>query len=164
MIYCQNKSEDEIFKKMINNEIVKDISGIYIECKKPITPFNIIEFKEETAGFEVPEIILKEIENSKTNNNEIWNSELIDELQYKSGLIKSKNCLSKEDIELIFKKTRKRQNIVLISKPIFDNNYENCVVSIIHSRFTGSAYGNSYFLKKVYGIWTIIIEYGYWMT
>jgi len=162
--FSQNNSEFEVFKKIIDHEIGKGILGIYIQCEKPKTFFDQKDFKEQT-GLEVPENILKEIEINGTKSSDgIWNSELISELSYGSDFIKSKKCLTKKDAELIFEKTKKRQTIVSISEPIFDNNYENCVVSVTYWKFTGSAYGHKYFLKKVYGVWTVIVEYGMWMT
>ena len=162
--YSQINSEFEVFKKIIDFEIGKGTSGIYTQCKKPKTSFDQKDFREQT-GLEVPENILNEIEKNGTKSSDgTWNSELISELSYGSDFIKSKKCLTKKDAELIFKKTKKRQTIVSISEPIFDNNYENCVVSVTYWKFTGSAYGHRYFLKKVYGMWTVIVEYGIWMT
>ena len=162
--YSQNNSESDIFKKIIEHEVGKGTLGIYVLCEKSKTIFNLKEFKEE-VGLEVPENILKEIEiNGSKSSNGIWNSELINELNYGSGFIKSKKCLTSKDAEEIFKKTNKRQNIVSISEPVFDNTQENCIISISYRKFTGSAFGNKYFLKKVYGVWTVIVEYEYWMT
>ncbi|MBF4464500.1 hypothetical protein [Flavobacterium sp. LC2016-12] len=158
--FAQNKSENEIFKKIIDHEIEKNKSIIYIQCKKPNTSFNIKEFKEENEGFVISESTLQEFEKNNINTNEVWNSELIKQLDY----IKNTNCLTKEEIELIFKNTNKRQNIILISKPIFDNGFENCIISIVYSKSLHSSYGQSYFLKKVNGIWTIITGFGHWMS
>jgi len=162
--YSQNSSESEVFKKIIDYEIGKGTTGIYIQCEKPKTYFDYKDFKVET-GLEVPENILNEIEVNGTKSSDgIWNSELINELNFNSDIIKTKNCLNKKDAEQIFAKTKKRQNILSISEPIFDNKYENCVVSVNYWKFTGSAYGHKYFLKKVYGVWTIITEFDFWMT
>ena len=72
--------------------------------------------------------------------------------------------MTKKDVEEIFNKTKTRQNILSISDPIFDDNYENCVVSVTYSKFPGSAYGPKYFLKRVYGVWVVIVEYELWIT
>lgn len=162
--FSQNNSESDVFKKIINDEIGKGTLGIYVQCEKYKPFFDLKEFKEE-AGIEVPEKILNEIEaNVAKSNDGIWNSELIKELNYSSDFMKSKKCLTKKEVEEIFIKTKKWQNILFISKPIFDNNYEYCIVSVTHSRFTHSASGHSYFLKKVYGSWTVIAAYGIWMS
>jgi hypothetical protein len=163
--YSQNSSESDIFKKIIDHEIGKGTLGIYIQCEKAKTFFENNDFNEQT-GLEVPENILKEIEiNGTESNNGIWNSKLISELNFRTDfIIKNKECLTKKGAEQIFKKTKRRQNIIAISEPIFDNNYENCIVSVSYSKFTGSAYGHKYFLKKVYGVWTVIVEYEQWMT
>jgi len=157
--YSQNNTESNVFKKIINYEIGKCGRGMYVQCEKPKTFFDAKDFKVET-GLNVPENILKEIElNESKSKMGIWNSELITELNYSKDFIKSKNCLTKNDAEQLFKKTNKRQKILSISEPIFDNNYENCIVSVSYLKFPGSAYGKKYFLKKIYGSWTVIIEY-----
>ncbi|SDB51211.1 hypothetical protein SAMN03097699_1820 [Flavobacteriaceae bacterium MAR_2010_188] len=162
--YSQNSSEFDVFKKIIDHEIGKGTLGIYIQCEKPKTFFDYKDFKEQT-GLEVPENILKEIEiNGTKRSNGIWKSEILSGLSYGSDSIKSKKCLTTNNAERLFKKTKLRQTILIISEPIFDNNYENCVVSVTHRKFIGSAYGHSYFLKKVYGLWTVIVIYGIWMT
>ena len=162
--YSQNSSEFDVFKKIIDHEIGKGTLGIYIQCEKPKTFFDYKDFKEQTR-LEVHENIIKEIEKNGTKSSGgIWDSELINELNYNSDFIKEKKCLTKNDAEQIFEITKKRQNIVSISEPVFDNNFENCVVSVRYWKFTGSAYGHKYFLKKVYGIWTVIVEYEMWMT
>jgi len=160
--YSQNKSEFEIFRKIIDQEIKN--GGLYIQCNKPKTFFDQKDFKEQT-GLEVPVNILKEIEKNATKSDDgIWKSELINEFKYGSDFIKSKSCLTKKDAEQLFEKTRKRQSVVSISEPIFDNNNKNCVVSVTYWKFAGSAYGHSYLLMKVYGVWTIIKVFGTWMT
>lgn len=153
-----------MFKKIIDYEIGKGGKGMYVQCEKPKTFFDAKDFKVQT-GLNVPENILNEIElNESQSKIGSWNSELINELNYGEDFIKSKKCLTKNDAEQLFKKTNKRQNIISISEPIFDNNFENCVVSVSYLKFTGSAYGKKYFLKKVYGMWTVIVEYEIWMS
>ena len=162
--YSQNNLEYDIFKKIIDDQIGKGTLGIYVQCEKYKTYFDQTIFKEET-GLEVPENILKEIEaNVAKSSNGIWNSELINKLNYGSGFINSKKCLTKKDAEDIFIKSKKRQNIISISDPVFDNNYENCVVNVSYLKFTHSSSGSTYFLKKVYGIWVVIAVYEIWMT
>ena len=157
--YSQNNSESDIFRKIIEQEIEKGSIDIYIQCEKSKTTFDQKVFKEETI-LNVPNNILKEIEiNGAKSKNEIWNSE-ITELHNISHHI-NENCLTKKDAEGIFKNTKKTQNLIAISKPIFDNNYENCIVSITYWKFAPNLYGNKYFLKKVYGVWTIITKYDY---
>jgi len=153
-----------VFKKIIDYEIGKGGRGMYVQCEKSKTSFDVKDFKVET-GLNVPENVLNEIElNESKSRIGVWNAELLNELNYGEDFIKRKKCLIKNDAEQLFKKTKKRQKIISISEPIFDNNYENCVVSVSYLKFTGSAYRKKYFLKKVYGIWTVIVEYEIWMT
>ncbi|AVR46045.1 hypothetical protein C7S20_12705 [Christiangramia fulva] len=156
--------EQNIFKKVIDHEIEKGTTRIYIECEKSKTAFDLKDFKENVQ-LEIPENILKEIEqNGATSKNENWNSKFISKLNYPPDILKSKKCLTKKNVELLFQKTNKRQNVISISKPIFDDNYENCIVSVTFWKFTGSAYGYKCFLTKIYGIWTVVVEYAQWMT
>ncbi len=162
--YSQNNSESNVFRKIIDYEIRKGGRAMYVQCEKQKTSFNAKDFKVETR-LNIPENVLKEIElNESKSRIGIWNSELINELNYNEDFIRNKECLTKKDTEQLFKKTKKRQRIISISEPIFDNNYENCVISVSYLKFTGSSYGKKYFLKKVYGIWTVIVEYAIWMT
>lgn len=158
--YSQNNSESHIFRKIIEREIERGAIDIYIKCEKPKTTFNQKVFKEETL-FDVPKNILAEIEINGTKSRDgVWNSELINDL-YKISHSINKNCLTKKEAEEILKNTKKTQNIISISDPIFDNNHENCIVSITYWKFSPKFYGNKYFLKKVYGVWTILTDYDY---
>jgi hypothetical protein len=163
--YSQNNSESDVFKKIIEYQMGRGEYGIYVQCEKYVTTFfDQAIFKEETE-LEVPESILKEIEiNAAKSSNGIWNSELISEVNGRSGFIKNNKCLTETEVKEIFEKTKKRQKVISISTPVFDNNFENCVVSVSYWRFTGSGSGSKYFLKKVYGIWTVIAVYGIWIT
>jgi len=162
--YSQNKLENQIFKKIIDFQIEIGNKGIYIQCEKLKTFFNFKKINEET-GLKVSLNILKELDqNAKKSNDGIWESKLLTELNYSIDFLKSKKCLTKKDIKQLFKKTKKRQSIISISKPVFDHNYKNCIVSISYSKFTGNFYGHSYFLSKVYGIWTIVAVFETWMT
>ncbi|NAS32749.1 hypothetical protein GTQ40_17345 [Flavobacteriaceae bacterium R38] len=162
--YAQSNPESEIFQKVIDYEISKEASGIFIRCKKPKTFFNQTDFIEQT-GLEVPKSVLNEIEkNAKMSTHGVWNSELIQEMSYHADFIKEKECLTSKDIEKLFERTGKRQSVISLSQPIFDSKFENCVVSVTYLKFTGSAYGQKYFLKKVYGVWVVIMEYDFWMT
>lgn len=157
---AQNKEEPYIFRKIIEREVEKGSTNIHILCEKSKTTFNPSVFKEETY-LNVPKNILTEIEtNSKKSNNKFWNSDLINEL-YNTCHFINKNCLTKREVEDLVKNTNTKQNIIAISDPIFDNNYENCIVTIAYWKFAPKSYGNKYFLKKVYGVWTILTDFNH---
>ncbi|WP_426485195.1 hypothetical protein [Flavobacterium sp. 2] len=123
-------TESNVCKKIFDHQIGKRTRGIYTQCEKSKTSFEQIIFKEET-GLEVPQNILKEIEaNAAKSSNDIWNSELINELNYGPNFFENNKCLTKKDSEQLFEKTKKRQNIIAVSQPVFDHNYENCLVSV----------------------------------
>ena len=164
LTFSQNKEESEIFKKIIVYVIEKNKTTISIKCEKPKTSFNIREFKEDTKGVPISETILNELNKNKTDATEIWDLELIKLSEFDSKYVKNKNCITETDSENIFKDIHKRENIISISKPLFDNNFENCIVSVVHSKSFQSASGRSYFLKKVNGIWVVITEFGFWIS
>ena len=171
--YSQNNSEFDIFKKIIDYEIGQGSSYIYLRCEKTKTFFDQNSLKEQT-GLKVPKTILEEIKkNALKSNAGIWNPDLIKELNYGSDFINNEKCLTLKDAEKcltlkdaekLFNKSGKKLSVILLSQPIFDSKFEHCVISISYLTFTGSAYGHTYFLKKVYGIWTIIVEYEPWMS
>jgi hypothetical protein len=156
--YPQLDAKTEIFNEIITHEISE--GGFYIQCDKPKTYFDSTDIE-----LEVPKNILNDLtEASNKSKDGIWDSELIKNLNYSSDFIKAKVCLTKQDVEELFKRTGKRQSVLSISDPIFDSKYEHCVVSVAYWNFTGSGYGHTYFLKKVYGVWVIISTYDLWMT
>jgi hypothetical protein len=162
--FSQDDPESQIFRKVVDFEISKGNSGIYIQCEKPAISFDRKDFKDQTA-LDVPDSILQEIEGSDMKSSGgTWDADLLSRLKYSSDFIKEKACLTQKDVELLFRKTKNRQNIISISAPVFDNNSKNCVVSVTYTKFTGSSYGHKYFLKKVYGTWTVIVEFYQWMT
>ena len=57
LCFSQNNSESDVLKKIIDEQIGKSTFGIYVQCEKYKTFFDLKEFKEET-GLEVPEKIL----------------------------------------------------------------------------------------------------------
>ena len=95
--YSQSNPELDVFKKVINYEIEKGNSGIYLQCEKSKTVFNLNDFQEQTL-LEVPLNILKELEQkAKLSNKGRWNSDLLTDLKFGSDFIKTKTCLSKKD-------------------------------------------------------------------
>ena len=162
--FCRSQVEAEkkIFYKIIlenstNNEF-------YIGCEKSKTSFDSAQFSKE-SGLIVPSNILDELSiSSKKSEGGNWEPIFPINSDYIPALSNPKNCQDKNNIEAIFKKKKKRQSIFLLSEPIFDNNFEHCVISFSCIRFKGSAYGSSYFLKKVYGSWTIIAVFDSWVS
>jgi hypothetical protein len=137
--------------------------GFYLKCEKQKTYFDKKEFKENVSPM-VPEQILTELQQaSLDSNDEIWEEKLFSSGALSSLILKTQ-CLTKVDCDELFKSTGNRQRIVSISDPIFDLSEENCVVSVVYHNFKDSAFGHSYFLKKIYGQWTIVFTYDHWMT
>ncbi len=164
--FSQNieEKESQIFEKIVTHEF--QYGGIYLGCTKSKTYFDSAELTKQ-SGLEIPENILEELtKSSELSKKETWSPKLIkrNHKKYSTKYIKKGKCLSGKDSERLFERTKKRQTIVLISKPIFDSEFENCIVSVKYLRYTRSANGNTYFLKKIYGKWIIVATYDLWLT
>lgn len=156
----------QIFKTIIFDRLVKEHSGFFIECDKHVIPFEKNDFLEQTGLIDIPKNVLFELkENSKnTIKNEKWPNSLLEELNLGGGSLILRKCLNSEDIVSLFEKEKKRQTIFGISKPIFDDKKQHCVIYVSILAFPGSVSGSSFFLKKVYGKWVIVQEYDFWMS
>lgn len=160
--FSQIEFEREIFYKIIKENTTNAV--FYIGCEKLKTSFDSVHFNEKT-GLEVPLNVLEElVVSSNKSRGGNWDSEFPIKLGLMRGLLNSEHCQTKKDIEVIFEKTKKRQSVFLLSEPIFDESFEHCIISFSCIRFKGSTYGNSYFLKKVYGSWTIIAVFDSWIS
>jgi len=158
--FSQTEEEVEILKSLIREEVCK--GNLYIQCEKNKTYFNAKEFIEQT-GLNVPQNALKELAKSATeSNNGKWDPEYFNSINTLPFL--NPNCLPSEQTNDVIKESGENQTIILISDPIFDSDIKHCVVSVSRRLFPGSAYGHTYFLKKVYGVWVIITVYDVWIT
>ncbi|WMN07874.1 hypothetical protein QYS48_30190 [Marivirga arenosa] len=158
--WSQTNNEFSIFTKIIEQEASN--GKVYIHCDKPKTYFNTNELIEQT-GLQIPQNTLNELKESVlTSRDGVWDQGLIQSLN--SSFLKSKNCLTKEATNELFRETGERQKVVSISEPVFDQKSENCIISVTIQNYLGSASGYSYFLSKVYGTWTIVATFNPWIT
>ena len=161
--FSQSQSEVEVFTKIIEYAVNKGENQLYFQCTKARITFMPAIFNERSP-LKVPQHVLKELEkNARSSQSSVWNLKSLDQT-FESGYFIDKNCLTKEDVQDLTENTEKQFTILSISNLAFDDPEENCIVSV---RFIKSAiyqYGYTFFLKKVYGVWTIIDKYDYWMT
>lgn len=158
----QVSTEKQILDKILEMNISN--SKFYVGCDRVKTFFDSSDFNSQT-GLEVPSCILEELETSSKKSKEgSWMSNFSFNRDYLLNILISKSCLEKQDIEMLLKKNDKRQQILLVSEPIFDIKKEHCIVSEIWINNKGSGSGSTYFLKKVYGSWTIISVFDIWIT
>jgi len=149
-----NSDENDIFKTIIYKGIQNGYTQIILSCDKPTTEFNIERFIKETGLNNIPKIILEEIKiNTKeTKVNKKWNQDNINTLKIGHDFLKYNYCINNYKIKNCLKN---REKAFKITKPIFDNKKQHCIVSlIIFSK--ESSYFSSFFLKKVYGKWIVI--------
>lgn len=161
LTFSQKSADIEVFARILQYESRN--GNFYPQCQKIKTYFDLKEFKEQ-YDYKVPEKILEQLadESCKSQDSE-WESEAINALTM-MGYLRCDRCLTKAECESLFETTGRRQRIVSVSDPIFDLKRENSVVSATYWSFYGSVSGYSYFLKKVYGQWTVIFTYGHWIT
>jgi hypothetical protein len=156
-----HSGDDDILKSILEYEIGN--GQFYIQCEKPKTYFDPAEFVSQNGTGVRAKILTQLRDKSLRSSDGMWETSLFDSENIKPFLIEE-HCLTKEDCGRLFDSTGKRQRIICVSDPVFDNHEQHCVVSITHLSFKGSASGHSYFLKKVYGRWLIVFVYDDWAT
>ena len=57
-----------------------------------------------------------------------------------------------------------KRTLIVVSKPIFDEEHTYCMVSFTLVRKKGSASGMSFILKKIENKWQIISKFDLWIT
>jgi len=160
-LYSQENSEIDVFVTVLEHEIQK--GKVLLSCQKEMNSFSKADFLEQSI-LSVPEVILNEIQvSSKMESGGVWEIDLKKLTSISYGLT-SENCLSKDEIDKQLDTKKKRQRVLIIDRPNFDDKKENCIVSIAYQKFHKSIYGQSYFLKRVYGKWVIIETFNSWMS
>ncbi|MCM5663624.1 hypothetical protein [Galbibacter mesophilus] len=163
-IFCfaQFELESEVFRVVLADNAMN--KKIYISCEKPRTRFEYLDFNE-SSGLEVPIEIIEELNrSSEKSRGGSWDSIFPLKSELASDYLKSEKCISKDDIDSLMIKKNYDTSIFNISEPIFDEKFEHCIVSFTCIRPKGSAYGSSYFLKKVYGSWIVIAVFDSWIS
>lgn len=160
---AQNVAQYEVLRTVVEHELKVSNSPLFLGCDKSRTVFDPKVFLEESELF-LSERILDDLRQgagqSKTGR---WDKKFLKTIQAEFMELQ-KICLSPKAIENKFSSTGKRQNILMISEPIFDRDYSYCIVQIVYQKFFKSAYGGSYLLKRNPSGWEIIAEFEYWMS
>ena len=161
--FSQGIQDKTIFNIIISDNI--NTATTYIGCSKSKTYFDSENFIKQT-DLQVPDKILRQLEESskKDQKSQVWDTITIAELDSLFKEYKVKFCLGDDEIEAFYNRNKKRKPIFFVSEPIFDYCFEHCIVSFSSQIFKGSASGHSYFLKNVYGSWTIIASFDFWIT
>ena len=165
--------------EQIINEIIFDLFGlqqdtILIKNLKTKTYFEYdsVSF-ENMTGLTVPSKIIFEWKNNEEPQDYIaeWNEQKlnkIDTLFLENDTVIGKKpifkCLSKEEIDQLFERTKKREKIYSISKILFDNSKENAIFHFIIIPWPGDFYSETILIKQVFGKWKIIERFDFTMT
>lgn len=161
LTFSQEQPDQEILEKIVQHEFQNGSN--YIECIKSKTHFETEGFKSQN-GSQVPEEVLNELQiASQKSIDTIWDKTLFAAKNI-NAFIHGSNCMTTAEVRELFEITGKRQRIVSISDPIFDSDQQHCVVSIVYTPWKQSFSAQTYFLKKVYGVWTIIYIYDFLMS
>ena len=163
LILSQSESEVDVLTKIIEFTLDKEQSQLYLECTKARISFKATIFNDRSS-LKVPQHVLEDLEknvkNSKIND---WDLKSLDET-FESDYFINKNCLTKEDLQGLTENTKNQYTVLSISNLVFDDLEENCIVSFRFIKSATHQFGYTFFLKKVYGRWTILDKYDYWMT
>jgi hypothetical protein len=131
--------------------------------------YDSVSFKKIT-GLKIPsEIILEWKANEETEGFLAeWNEQILNTIDFiisENDTIKVKKpvfkSLSQSEIDLLFKRTKKRQNVYSISKILFDNSHENAVFHITRNPWPGDVSSDTILIKKVFGKWKIIERFDF---
>jgi hypothetical protein len=134
--------------------------------------YDSVSFEKKT-GLAVPSSIISEWktnEESKDFTAE-WNEyelNMIDSIFLENDTIIGEKpvfkCLTKIEINQLFEKTKKRQEIYSVSKLLFDNSHENAIFHFIIIPWPGDFYSETILIKRVFGKWKIIERFDFIMT
>lgn len=159
--FSQDQADVDVFEAVLQYEL-KNAPFFYLRCEKAKTYFEPVDFKEQNAS-DIPDQIFNQVHDASLKSIDgKWERSLFKQRYIKRHL-KNNQFLTKVDSEQIWDEVG-RQPMLSVSDPIFDVNQENCVVSIVYQNFRGSAFGNSFFLRKSNGQWLIIFTYNSWIS
>ena len=150
LIYSQNE-ENQILK-IILKEIQYNPNKQVLQCEKGNISFSRKDYEKDIN----------------------LSSEILDEFEKVAMEMDKKHlgkwcsaCISRSK----WKKTRTNYNnqtikrtLIVVSKPIFDEEHTYCMVSFTLVRKKGSASGMSFILKKIENKWQIISKFDLWIT
>lgn len=159
------EAEDEmILRTIVYDRITRENDSFILKCEKTVVPFDPEFFLEHITLITVPyEILLELRDNSKKQDKEEkWTSISLRKLGLIEDFSKYSQCITTREIEALFDENK--SNVFNISKPIYDSSKKHCVVHLSNTKFPGSISGCSLFLKKIYGKWVIVTDYGCWLS
>ncbi|RAV28252.1 hypothetical protein [Sinomicrobium soli] len=181
--YSQNMANDtlDVMAKVLFDNIDYSLKpNYYITCVGPETHFTKKSFLTDSELSDIPMEVLEELEtNARGGKAKVWCSGFLKTLlkNYDTilnpSLFPQKTCitLSPKDIQKarndheyrIAGISGKIKDIIIFTlhTPVFDNNKEHCVVSVVSRFYIFGFQSFDYFLKKVYGKWVIISKFNY---
>lgn len=162
--FGQPKTDYEVLQSLINQELQKDESNLMLSCQRPNTVFDMETFRAESEEKIPQEVLYSLAIRALKSKTERWDSKNLKESVYRINGLKDIQCLSEKNIQKLFRKSGKRQNILLISTPVYDTSDQYCLVQVAHLKFTKSSYGQSCMLKRTNSGWVVIEEFDFWMS
>ena len=161
-------SDDQrILYALFEQSEIQDYTEVILQCdKKKLKTFVPDSLGSIVKDESIPNNVLIELEtNSKSERSpNTWKPGVFDRAEFKTSLLKSSQCYSKENINTLFERVRKRQYVVEVSQPLYDNKKSYSFVHIVVQRYPGSSYGSSFLLQKVDGKWTVIAQFDHWLS
>ncbi|MFM1878257.1 MAG: hypothetical protein RLZZ241_1123 [Bacteroidota bacterium] len=150
----------EVLRAVLDSEQGKGATNLLIQCERPLTFFDMEAYQYE-AEISLPLETLYTLSigalKSKAGRWEF------DSNTTKIGITKNP-CISAKQIQKLFRKTGKRQNILSVSTPVFDASNQYCVIQVAYAKFTKSSYGLSCLLLQSPKGWEVIAEFDFWMS
>ncbi len=150
----KSQTEEQIIREMYFDLFGYQEDTIFIESVMDKTHFDYdsISFNDE-FDLAVPSKIISEWQaNVEDNNFNTWNEQLLNK-RAKGPTFK---CISRDEMNQIFEKTKRRQRFYSISKILFDDSKENAIFDFYAIPWPGSFYLETIVIKKIFGKWVIV--------
>ena len=162
--FGQSEIDVQVLNAVIDYERDKGISDIKLNCSRSGTFFDMETFRLESE-VKIPQEVLYTLAihalKSTSGSWEKTNQNITAPTNDKGT---EPECFSEKNIQRLFKKSGKRQNILSVSTPVYDLNSEYCLVQVSYWKFTKSSYGMSCILHKKASGWEVLTEFAFWMS
>ncbi len=170
----KSQTDEEVINRILFELFGHQQDTIFIKNVKTKTYFDYdsISFNDET-GLTVPSKIISEWQANVEDDDfqGQWNEEYLNKKdtfildgEIHVGIKPVFKCLSRDEMNQIFERTKRRQCFYSITKILFDDSKENAIFDFMEIPWPGSFYLETIVIKKIFGKWVIVTKYNFMMT
>lgn len=160
-VFSNNMDDEAIIFAIlveIQNYNCNFYDSFYINCHKPKTFFEETEFIIETGITDFSKQKMLEFKiNSFSQEKEKWEVEKFEKITNKFITKIEETCNYFEQKRFL----NKKEKLITFHNPIFDNDRENCIITVVLSHSQNGFSSQDYFLTKIYGKWIIVSRFNF---